>query len=113
MTMRFTATVKNREVVIRGVDLPDGDEVDVTIDEAADEDGLTASDLRRIDRGLAQVAAGKVRPLDDLLIEIRQRRELRDRGQRRRRSNGQARGGAVGSSRPRTKQARGRARDSR
>lgn len=32
MVLRFTAKVKKREVVVRGVDLPDGSTVNVTID---------------------------------------------------------------------------------
>lgn len=35
--LKFTATVKKREVVVRGVDLPDGAQVDVTIDPAEPE----------------------------------------------------------------------------
>jgi len=111
--MRFTATVKNREVVIRGVDLPDGDEVDVTIEEAVGEDGLTATERREIELGEAEVAAGKTRPLDEFLAELQQRRELRDRDRRARAANDGMRGGAVGSAGPRTKPARGRARSSK
>lgn len=36
--LRFTATVKKREVVVSGVDLPDGAQVDVTIDPSVIDD---------------------------------------------------------------------------
>jgi hypothetical protein len=36
--LKFTATVKKREVVVSGVDLPDGAQVDVTIDPSVPDD---------------------------------------------------------------------------
>jgi hypothetical protein len=38
MVLRFTAKVKKREIVVRGVDLPDGATVDVTIDPQEDDE---------------------------------------------------------------------------
>jgi len=37
MVLRFTATVKKREVLVRDIDLPDGATVDVTIEPQAEE----------------------------------------------------------------------------
>jgi len=54
--LKFTATVKKREVVVRGIDLPDGAQVDVTIDPSASEvldpelEALIEADCKQSDR---------------------------------------------------------------
>lgn len=108
--MRFTATVKNGEVVIRDVQLPDGDTVDVTIEEHVDEDGLTDQDWREIDQAREEMAAGKWRLLDDVLAEIRHSRELRDQNGQAGRSENRSRDEALGVARSRPKPAARRAR---
>ena len=50
MVLRFTAKVRKREVVVRGVDLPDGATVDVTIDPQEAGDDLTPEELAEIER---------------------------------------------------------------
>lgn len=111
--MRFTATVKNGEVVIRNVRLPDGHTVDVTIEEHVDEDGLTDQDWREIEQAEADVAAGKWRLVDDVLAEIRQRRDLRDQNLTAGGSQARSRDHAVGAAGTGSKQARRRIRDSK
>lgn len=59
--LRFTAKVKKREVVVRGVDLPDGATVDVTIDPQEDEEvwDPTPEDLATIKLSEAQFRRGE------------------------------------------------------
>ena len=79
--MRFTATVKNREVVIRDVQLPDGELVDVTLESRADEWEPTPAELREMELGDADVAAGRVRPIGEVLERLRRAEELRAAGE--------------------------------
>ena len=101
--MRFTATVKNREVVIRNVMLPDGDEVEVTIEQPGGDFEFTEEELRGIEEGEADIAAGRVLTIDELMASLKRsselRRQRREEGRARRRS----RGGKVGTKGPRTK----------
>lgn len=59
--LRFTAKVKKREVVVRGIDLPDGATVDVTIDPQKEDDihVLTPEDEAAIKEGEAEFRRGE------------------------------------------------------
>jgi hypothetical protein len=61
MVLRFTAKVRKREVVVRGVDLPDGATVDVTIDPQEEDDihVLTPEDLASIKEADAEFRRGE------------------------------------------------------
>src|SRR5690606_6909270 len=72
MVLRFTAKVKKREVVVRGVDLPDGSTVDVTIDPHEEDDFvLTPEDLAAIDESVREIRRGELVTGDELLASLR------------------------------------------
>lgn len=109
--LRFTAKVKKREVVVRGVDLPDGSTVDVTIDPHEEEDFvLTPEDLAGIDESIREIRRGEFVTGDELLATLRERRAVPraplEGGATRR----AARTRAVGAARNGAKSSRGRSR---
>ena len=110
--MRFTATVKNREVVIRNVQLPDGELVQVTVESRADEWEPTPAELREMKLGDADVAAGRVRPISEVLEKLRRAEELRSTGRgqsgARNRSGKRKVGTARSGTRPAARRARSR-----
>ena len=111
--MRFTATVKNREVVIRDVKLPDGEVVEVTVEPRAEDDWEpTPAELRSIEAGEADIAAGRVMSIDELLASLKRSEDLRRQRRERSAARDRTRVGKVGAPRPRTKPAatRGRSR---
>jgi hypothetical protein len=113
MVMRFTATVKNHEVVIRDVQLPDGEVVEVTVEpRPQDEWEPTPAELRSIAAGDADVAAGRVMSIDELLTSLKRSDDLRRQRRERSTARDRTRGGKVGALRTRTKStaARGRSR---
>lgn len=93
--MRFTATVKKKSVVVRGVDLPDGVTVDVAINERTyvpteEEDRMVAESRR-------QFARGEYYDLEDVLAELRGGpKAVLVRDQRRRKRKATARSSGVG-----------------
>jgi hypothetical protein len=96
MAMRFTATVKKHEVVIRDVPYQDGEVVEVTIER---EGGLyepTLEEWREIELGEAEAAAGLGRPLDEFLAELRANEALRGASPAARRTRRGARDKKVG-----------------
>jgi hypothetical protein len=109
MVMRFTATVKNREVVIRDVQLPDGEVVEVTVEPQADEWEPTPEELREMELGDADVAAGRVMSIDEALAALKRSAELRRQRREQSRSQGRPRSRKVGTARSRAKQTAGRA----
>jgi hypothetical protein len=110
MPMHFTATVKKGEVVIRDVPYADGDIVSVTIEPQLGEWEPTPEELKAIEEGEADIAAGRVRPINEFLEELRQLGHLRRENSGQNRARGRPRGSKVGASRPRTKSASGRGR---
>ena len=112
--MRFTATVKNREVVIRDVMLPDGDVVEVTIEKQLhDEWEPSPAELREIELGEADIAAGRVMTIDEFVASQKRSAELRRQDREARRRRGGTRSRKVGSARPRSKSTAGTARRGR
>jgi hypothetical protein len=107
MAMRFTATVKNHEVVIRGVDLRDGEVVDVTIESQDERDDyeLSAEELREIELGEAEVAAGRTVDAHEAIAWIDKQAELRRQAREGSRPGNQPRSRRVGASRSGAKQA--------
>lgn len=101
--MRFTATVKNREVVIRNVMLPDGDEVEVTIEKPESDYEFTEEELRGIEEGEADIAAGRVMSIDELLASLKRSEELRRQQREKGRAGRRSRGGKVGTTGARSK----------
>jgi hypothetical protein len=100
--MRFTATVKNHELVIRDVQLPDGEVVEVTVEPRADDEWEpTPEQLREIELGDADVAAGRVRPIGEVLEKLRRAEELWY--QRHGKSPGRARSGNAKVATPRSR----------
>jgi len=111
--MRFTATVKKHEVVIRDVPLADGEIVEVLIEREKDVYVLTEEEEREIELGEAEHDAGLGRPLDEFLAELKARDALRDRNRTKRGASGRTRSAKVGAARSRSKPATRRARGGR
>jgi hypothetical protein len=107
MAMRFTATVKNHEVVIRGLDLPDGAVVNVTIESQDERDWFepSAEEIRAFERGEAALAAGQTVPAHEALAWINQQVELRRQARQQSAGKDRSRSRSVGASRSRAKQA--------
>ncbi|HEY5926565.1 MAG TPA: hypothetical protein VIV11_32985 [Kofleriaceae bacterium] len=109
MAMRFTATVKNREVIVRDVPMHDGEIVEVTIVKPASGYEWTEEELREIELGEADIAAGRVMSIDEALASLKRSAELRRQRRAAGDSGSRSRGRKVGSPRTRAKPATRRA----
>jgi hypothetical protein len=110
MVMRFTATVKNHEVVIRDVQLPDGEVVEVTVEPQPDDWEPTPEEWREIELGDADVAAGRTVPIDEVLEKLRRAEELWYQTHGKSRPRNRSGNAKVAAPRTRTKPAARRAR---
>jgi hypothetical protein len=110
MTMVFTATVKKGSVVIKDVPLPDGEEVEVTIERQAGLYVMSEEEEREVLLGEAEADAGLARPVHEFLAELRAGDALRGRNRRTRSARRGTRKAAVGTTRSRTKSASSRGR---
>ena len=106
--MRFTATVKNNQVVIRDVPLADGEQVNVEIERSADKDDdfeIPPHVLRRIEASERELDAGLVVSANELFRSLGRPDLVRDYYDGAGQTSDRTRSRKLGSTRPRAKSA--------